>query len=294
MVLHICLVLAIALLVTGCNDNSRSASQPLASGVKTNFDAVTGLVESVSADLKSAKIAHDEIPGYMQAMSMTLPVQDANELRGIIPGDKITFRMVVTSDDGWIDQVKRAGQGALTNAAGIESDQPIQFLQAGSIIPDIALTNQFGKEFNLRDFRGKALAFTFIFTRCPFPIYCPRLNNNFTEVQSQLAAIPAATNWHLLSISFDPKNDTPNVLENYARRYKYNPEHWTFAVGPEDRIRRFGASFGLNFMTKNGAIDHNVRTVVVDGSGKVLKIFPNNEWKPQEVVDVMKEAMRAK
>ncbi|MGV3773971.1 MAG: SCO family protein [Verrucomicrobiales bacterium] len=271
------------------------ASPLVQTGGHTNYYAVTGVVETVSHDLTSAKIAHEEIPDYMEAMTMTLPVKDTNEFKGIMAGDKITFRMIATDDDGWIDQVKRIASGSSTkqsSAVAEEPDEPIQFLQVGDTIPDLVLTNQFGKEIKLSDYRGKALAFTFIFTKCPFPIYCPRMNYNFTDAQAELSSNPNATNWHLISISFDPKNDTSAVLESYAKRYKYNPDKWTFATGPEDRIRRFGASFGLTFMRKGGTIDHNLRTVVVDGSGKVTKIFSNNEWKPAELVSAVNQAMQ--
>ena len=76
-------------------------------------------------------------------------------------------------------------------------------------------TNELGQAVSLNDFHGQALAITFIYTRCPLPNYCPRLSKNFQEASQKLESLPGApTNWHFLSISFDPQFDTPAVLQS--------------------------------------------------------------------------------
>jgi protein SCO1/2 len=232
----------------------------------------------------------------MDAMTMDFPVKETNELKGIIAGDKITFRMLVTEDDGWIDQIKREGSASPAAISPVLDDEAgaVPFLQTGDIVPDLSLTNQLGQEFKLSDYRGQAVALTFIFTKCPFPLFCPLMNKNFSEAQKILSQNPNAANWQLLSISFDPKNDTPGTLASYASRYQYDPAHWTFATGPEERIRRLGASFGLFFTDKNGTIEHNLRTVVIDPSGRISRLYPNNDWKAKELAEAMTQAMEKK
>ncbi|MBP8257440.1 MAG: SCO family protein, partial [Opitutaceae bacterium] len=132
------------------------------------------------------------------------------------------------------------------------------------------------------------------FTRCPFPTYCPRMNNNFSTAQTHLAKSGAGTNWHLISISFDPEWDTPVRLAKYAETYRYDPAHWTFATGAAGNIRKLGDSFGLMYYRAGGSIEHNVRTVVVDASGLVQRIFADNEWQPEELVAEIKKALKAK
>lgn len=257
------------------------------------------MLKEIRADGWKARIAHEEIPGYMEAMTMNFDVKDTNELRGLAPGDAIRFRMLVTDTDGWIDQVRRTGtnEGRLLVPSAIPATAaaslPAEELAPGAPLPECTLTNQLGQVIRLSDFKGKALAFTFIFTRCPFPTFCPRLNNNFGLVQRQLSTPNAGTNWHLLSISFDPEYDTPARLAKYADGYKFNPAHWSFATGATDDIRQLGRAFGLAFWREGQVFNHNVRTVVVDTRGRVQKIYPDNEWQPADLVNEMKQAMRA-
>jgi len=67
---------------------------------------------------------------------------------------------------------------------------------AGIEAPDFALRNQDGRNISLRQFRGQYLVLTFIYTRCPFPDYCPFMMKNFNAI---LGALPR--NAHLLSVS---------------------------------------------------------------------------------------------
>ena len=83
------------------------------------------------------------------------------------------------------------------------------FAQIGQPVPDFTLTNQDGKALSLHDFKGKALAITFIYARCPLPDYCTRMSTNFSNLAMQLANDPDKDKIRLLTISFDPENDIP-------------------------------------------------------------------------------------
>ena len=204
----------------------------------------------------------------------------------------------MTETDGWIDRVRKIGTSAPPLATNIPAPKTsnlkfaeVKQVEVGDLLPDCVLTNQAGRQIRLSDFRGRALAFTFIFTRCPFPVYCPRMNNNLGGAQKQLAEPKGNTNWHLLSISFDPEFDTPTRLTTYGKTYRQDPEHWSFATGNLNDIRDLGEGFGLMFYKKSGTIEHNVRTVVVNPEGRVHHIFPGNEWTSDELVAEMKKAM---
>jgi protein SCO1 len=266
---------------------------------KTQTFSVKGVVQEVMPERKKVKIAHEEIPNYMSAMTMTFDVKDAGELAGLQAGDEVAFRMIVTDKDGWIDQVKR-----LRAAASLPSNPPDNFrrvrevdpLQVGDLVPDYRFTNELGQAVSLSDFKGKAVAFTFIFTRCPFPTFCPRMSSNFEEACKKLKAMPdASTNWHLLTITFDPQFDTPAVLKAYAQRYAYDPKQWSYLTGDLTDITAIAEQFGLLFWKPSpndpAGISHNLRTVVLDGERRVQRVFTENEWKPEELAaELMKAA----
>src|SRR5580704_14417208 len=107
-------------------------------------------------------------------------------------------------------------------------------------------TNEMGQAVSLSDFHGQALAVTFFFTRCPFPNFCPRLSKNFEEASQMLAADKSVpTNWHFLSVTFDPDFDTPTVLRAYGERYEYDPAHWSFLTGPQDKVTELAHLSGV-------------------------------------------------
>ena len=161
----------------------------------------------------------------------------------------------------------------------------------GDCVPDCELTDQDGKICHIRQFKGQALAFTFIFTRCPLVAYCPRMTERFLEVRHELAADQAATDWHLLSLSFDPEHDTPAQLCAYAKARHIETTGWTFATGAEGVVRTFGATFGLTAVMEEGLLNHNLRTVVVDRGGHVQHIFKGNEWTAKDLVWELRKAL---
>jgi len=254
--------------------------------------AVQGVfLESRSAG-RVAVIAHEEVPGYMQAMTMPFNVKTPAELKGLRPGDPIVFQLFVTDTDDWIEQIKKAKRRAGKATPPGQPLPAVHELKSGDPAPDCVLTNQAGQVLHLADFKGQALALTFFFSRCPLPTFCPRMNNNFEIVQQRLQT-QERTNWHLLSISFDPAADTPERLRDFAGLHHSDPRHWSFATSSQEEIRRLGSAFGLTFWRESGSFSHNLRTVVLDASGRVRKILAGNEWQPADLIAEMQKAMVA-
>ncbi len=158
------------LLVASCSEE-RSGPEP--SAVATQNYAVKGVVRELKPGGRTVVIRHEEIPGYMEAMTMPFRVRDTNELRGITPGDSVSFRLNVTDDASWIDQVKRTGSSGVVEPPKPPTSPTASTNQPGTFtwesIPEFALTNEFGQPVRLRDLKGRAVAMTFFFTLCPLP-----------------------------------------------------------------------------------------------------------------------------
>jgi protein SCO1/2 len=142
------------------------------------------------------------------------------------------------------------------------------------------------------DFRGKALAFTFFFTRCPLPDYCPRMNNNFKEARALLLSQPnTPTNWQFLCVSFDAEFDKPAHLANYAKMFRGDDEgRWLFASASPDALAELAPRLDLKVAREAGSFSHNLRTVVLDPQGRVHKQFDGNEWTPRQLADALLQA----
>ncbi len=266
----------VALTFAGC-DRAPSSAQP----PSTVSYAVRGVLQKADATGGRAVIAHDEIPGYMMAMTMEFTAAQPAELAGLVPGDVLTFELRVTERESRIAQVRKVGHTApraTTPAPDVTS----------AMLPDVALVDEHGRPFRLADTKGGALALTFIFTRCPLPDFCPRMNAHFAAVQRALAT--STGKWRLLSVTMDPAYDTPARLAEYAMRYQ--PEQrWSFATGEVTEITKLTTALGLETKGEGAALTHNLRTVVVDATGRVRRIFIGNEWQPDELVAEMQRAM---
>ena len=290
-----------------CRENTQTAvparvpviaTNQVATNLQTFF--VRGVVEELMPDGKTAVVKHEAIPNYMEAMTMPLEVKEPKELAGLQPGDVIFFRMLVTKDDAWIDRVTKIGKAATaaekpqTTFRRVREVEP---LKVGDLMPNYPFTNELGQAVSLQEFKGQAVGFTFIFTRCPFPTFCPRMSENFANAYKQLSARPdGPKNWRLLSISFDPAYDTPATLKAYARRYQYDPQKWSFVTGALIEIDAITEQFGLEYFREAGSsfnFNHKLRTVVVDAQGRVQQVFVGNEWKVDDFVAEMVKATAA-
>jgi protein SCO1/2 len=257
---------------------------------------VKGIVKAIRPREKEIVIKHETIPEYMPAMTMPFDVKDTNELAGLVLEQPVSFRLTVTDTEGWIDHLRAMGPPLATpdsNSIPVQLMHVVEPLQPGEVLPEYSLTNQLGQIIRTRQFKGQALALTFLFTRCPFPTFCPKLANDFAETQAKLLSLQnAPTNWHLLTITIDPEFDQPDVLKAYAEAHHYDPAHWTFATSDLTGIARFGDLFGLAFWRdSSGSITHNMRAAVIDTQGRLQKVFEGKDWTSAEMTaEIVKAA----
>jgi protein SCO1/2 len=282
-------------LILAASDNLISAAPSVGDPDARSY-AAQGVVVQIAPDRSSVTIHHQSILGYMMEMTMDFSVESTNELNGISPGDKVSFTLVVAEKDDWVENIHRVGRAAetTTNALPMLHAMDLE-LKPGDVLPDYGLTAEDGKQIHFADFRGKVLAFTFFYSRCPLPDYCPRMSNNFFETRKLiLAAADAPTNWQFLSISFDPDFDTPEVLSNYGSVYRGDDaDRWLFASASAKTLAHLAPSLDLMIMRDNGNImEHGLRTVVLDAQGRIFRQLDGNKWKPQELADAILEAAR--
>lgn len=258
---------------------------PLACHAGTTNYVVRGVLKEVRLEEHQLVINHQDIPSFMPAMTMPFNVKDAALLTNAAIGDAITFQLHVTESDTWVDHIERLATAeettknpaALPNRSGVAEAEPAPIGGTPNPVRDYKFTNELGQPVSLAQFRGQAIALTFFFTRCPIPQYCPRLSQNFQEVQRKLSAMASApTNWHLVSVTFDPTHDTPEVLRAYATSYHYDQSHWTFLTGPSDRIAELARLCDVKFESDGGFFNHNFRTLIIDASNRLQMVFPTS------------------
>jgi protein SCO1/2 len=278
------LTISTTLAVLWASTGAKCASLP---GPVVSVYSARGVVEEIKLDGKTVIIRHQAISNYMAAMTMPFQVKDTNELAGLERGSLIDFDLCVTTNESWVARIVKTGSVSLppVSASSVAPAPATNFTDPKYELLHFKFTNELGQPCSLGDFSGQALAITFFYTRCPLPNYCPRLSKNFQSASQKLEALPGApTNWHFLSISFDPECDTPEVLKAYGQCYQYDPAHWSFLTGPKDKIRELAKRAGVTTENRDGVINHNFRTLIVDASGRLQMIFPTSGDLSDEIV----------
>ncbi len=263
------------------------ACKPKSSTPARHFD-VRGKVVAVDKDKSEVTIAHDEIQGYMAAMTMSFKVKDRWALDVMKPGDQVNATLTV-ADDTFLEGI------SVTQSTGEPLPPGVREPQPGDQVPDFKFVNQDGKQVSLHKLRGKPILLTFIYTRCPLPDYCIRMSDNFAAVARELKQSNSYANVDLLSISIDPGYDKPDVLKAYGKRYAsaFDPQfsHWQFLTASPEATKKAAEWFGLTYVPEKDQIVHALRTAVVDKDGKFVKMYRGNEWKPSDAADKLKELL---
>jgi len=252
-----------------------------------------GVVKDVVANGKGVRIAHEDIPGFMQAMTMEFAVKDPALLSQVQPEDEVAFTIEKTSESLYITAIHRLSrppeETASTEAvegAPSGAEETAEEITEPEFSPypaaNFTLTDQDGQPFSLADAHGKIVLLDFIFTRCPGP--CPLLSLKFSQLQKELAD-RLGKDVMLLSVSIDPRHDTPEVLKEYAKRYEANLNGWKFLTGSTRDIILTATAFGADYKAgSEGIIDHRLVTCVIDREGIVVKEFTGTNHTVNDLV----------
>ena len=262
--------------------------------------AMTGMVLQVDAAKKNVIISHDAITGVMPAMAMPFDVRDVKQLSGLVPGTIVSFTLVLQKDYGYIEGVK------VIRYQSVEQD-PIaarrlrlltkvtgtapKTLTVGETVPDFTLIDQARQRLSLSQLKGKVVGVNFIYTSCVLPQFCYRVANHFSVVRDRFKE-RMGRDLVLLTITFDPARDTPDVLAQYASQWKADAKTWHFMTGNAADVQRVCEMFGVDFFPDEGLMSHSVRTAVIDRQGVMVANIEGNRYTAAQLGDLVETALR--
>lgn len=243
------------------------------------FDA-SGMVLEVDGKGRRLVVSHDAIEGLMDAMVMPFEVAPSASLPPLQPGDRIAFRLSVDQGNSRIDRVRRV---ASTRVA--TPDRASQPIRPGQSVPDFELIDHHGSPVRLSQLQGKVVVVNFIYTRCPLPDYCPRLTTHFRALQERFAA-ELPDRMALLTVSFDPGYDTPEVLTQYAIEWKAGPG-WRFLTGDRQTIFQVCSSLGVEYWPDEGLLTHTMTTAVIAPDGRLAASIDGSDFDSGRLLDLV-------
>jgi protein SCO1/2 len=263
---------------------------------------VSGLLLKVDPSGPTIVVSCREIPGYMDAMAMQFTVHNLKLLEGLEPGLNIEFSLVVDKDSSYAENIHirpfesleldptEARRLKLMENAMAAKSHATDVLHAGQPVPNFSLTDQIGHVVSLSQLKGRVVAVTFIYTRCPLPDYCVRLANNLGMLQRRFKK-EMGGDLILLTIIIDPVHDQPDALANYARTWKADARTWHFLTGSVSDIHQLCHKFDMDFYPDEALLVHSFHTVVIDRSGKLAANLEGNTFTAQQLGDLVQTVM---
>jgi protein SCO1 len=271
-------------------------------GQVTQRYAATGLVVDVDSPHQTLVLSCQTIPGYMDAMVMPFSVRDAKVLMGLKAGMMVDFTLVASPDASFAENIRvrnfeSAEQDPFTahqlknlEALVVPAASATKTLSVGDSVPDFKLIDQNRQPVTLGQFAGKVVAINFIYTRCALPQFCFRLSNNFASLQKHFVD-RMGRDLILLTVSFDPVHDQPEVLAAAARNWKADARTWRFLTGPLPDVKQLCTRFGVGAWTDEGLMIHSLHTVVIDRHGKLAANLEGNQFTAQQLGDLVEAVM---
>jgi protein SCO1/2 len=239
----------------------------------------------------------------MEAMVMSFRVKDSTLPDGLQPGVTVDFTLTVDKDVSFAEGVRvhpfesleldptEARRLKLVENASSGKPPSAEILRSGDPVPDFHLTDQNLSDVSLSQFRGKIVAMTFVYTRCPLPDYCVRLSNNFGIVQRRFKS-RMGRDIVLLTVVIDPVHDQPAELNSYARTWKADSRSWHFLTGPVADIQRICRAFDMSFYPDEALFVHSFHTVVISRSGRLAANLDGNNFTAQQLGDLVETLAR--
>ena len=282
--------IAVLLLTSACGGAAPDATFTASAEAKRY--PIAGVVRSSSAADRQVSVAHEAIPGFMDAMTMSFAVKESWVPDVATPGDRLTGTLVVDGTRSWIEETSITKPPEGSSAGGGTADATSAIgPPPGTRVPQVALTDQAGRRVAFADYVGRDVIVTFIYTNCPLPDYCPRMMSRLNEAAARLVKAGRREQVQMVAISVDPTRDTPEVLEAYGRAHIVEDgepfAHWSLLTGSPADVRTWAEFFGLTYEPDGTDIAHGLRTAVIDRQGRVVGMLRGNDWSTNDLMALL-------
>jgi protein SCO1/2 len=264
--------------------------------------SVQGIILKTDPGIRSILVSCAAIPGYMEAMVMPFRVRGSESLTALVPGTAVRFTMVEAGQENYAEnlQVIQVSnyESEPTEAARLtflhrmlDPAAAAKIVRVGEVVPDFVLTDQAQQVTHLSQFRGKVVALTFTYSRCPNPNYCFRLSNNLSRLERRFRS-SAGRDLILITIVIAPDQDRGKALEEYADTWKADPALWRFLTGSLADVRAVAELFGADFWDDDGYLTHTFHTAVIDRDGNLAANLEGNQFTAEQLGDLVETVMQ--
>lgn len=159
--------------------------------------------------------------------------------------------------------------------------------------PDFTLINQFGEEVSLRDFRGKVVVVSFLYTSCP--TVCPVIAHKFMKAAEELGD-QARDDIVFIAVTVDPERDTQERVKEYSLKNGML-DKWQYLTAEKRDVEQVWKAYNI-YVKKNideegnYLVDHTTTVIIIDKKGSLRLLFPGITWDPKDLVHDVRLIMK--
>jgi len=264
----------------------------LAIGCSKKSYPVRGTILEVRKESNEFLIHHDEIPGFMMAMTMPFKLADSLDINRFEVGDSLKFHLEMNENKAYAANFQLLGKGTLPETDDMWDDE-YPPLEIGQIFTNVTFLDLDSNDVSLSDSDGKFRLISYIFTRCPMPNMCPAV---VTKNQYLAQVFKADPNMEFVLVSFDYTFDTPTVLKNYyGGILESNPNLIVLSSTGHlnDIFSLAGQSYVSFWGVDENDIGHTLRSVLIDPERRLMKVFEGTDWRPEAVERDIRNILKA-
>jgi protein SCO1 len=165
-----------------------------------------------------------------------------------------------------------SGNSIATNTSSLQGTD-----LGSSPAPNFSLTDQFGKQVSLAEFKGKPVVLTFLYTNCPdqCPLTAEKLHATLQELGN------AAPNVEMLAVSTDPARDTTSAALKFSQTHRMQ-DYWHYLVGPKSKLAPIWSSYSIYAQPQQQTVNHSLGLYVIDKQGHE-RVFLGNDFTPGQL-----------
>lgn len=159
----------------------------------------------------------------------------------------------------------------------------------GRPIGDYTLVDMNGSSLALRDYRGKPLVISLVYTACSS--VCPPTTQHVIGAANEAGRVFGLDRFNVLTIGFDARNDTPARLSQFASFQGIKLPNWQVASADPAIIEALLGDLGFSYRAVAGGFDHPTQTTILDREGKVYRHVYGDDFPLQMFMEPLKDVV---
>lgn len=159
----------------------------------------------------------------------------------------------------------------------------------GRVLGNYSLTDSQGVALSLRDYRGKPLVISLVYSSCSS--VCPATTQHLIDTVTAAGRVFGLDRFAVLTIGFDARNDTVPRMAQFASTQGIRLPNWRVASGDAATIEALLGDLGFSYRAVAGGFDHPTQTTILDRDGRIYRHVYGDDFPLTMFMEPMKDVI---